>query len=119
MYTILVADDEKGFRAIVRLALERVGYAVEEAADGREGVDKFARTRIDLAIVDLQMPGQAGVETIGLIRELNADVPIIAVSGFPIALEDALVMGANLPLTKPFSLDELLVAVRMLLARDG
>ena len=113
--TILVVDDEKMIRSLVRRALERSGYAVEEAGDGQHALEQFARAGVDLVVMDLQLPGQAGVETIGLIRELDADVPIIAVSGYPMALEDALVMGANARLRKPFSVDELLAAVRGLL----
>src|SRR5687768_9036812 len=119
MRRILVVDDESGFRQIARRALERAGWVVEEAADGVAAIDALMRGRIDLVVVDLQMPDQAGIEIIGLFRELDPDVPIIAVSGVPIVLEDALVIGANLPLVKPFNVKVLLGAVHLLLEEEG
>ena len=79
------------------------------------GIWEWERRVKQKVIIDLQMPGQAGVETIGLIRDLSEGVPIIAVSGYPMALEDAKVIGATRSLSKPFSVEELLAAVRTLL----
>jgi DNA-binding response OmpR family regulator len=118
MHRLLVVDEDESFRWVLKRALERLGYGVEEAADGGQSVDRLVHTPIDLVILDLQIAGPAGVETIGLIRDLSAEVPIIAVSRFPIALDDAVAAGANLSLTKPFSLDELLGGVRLLLVGD-
>jgi DNA-binding response OmpR family regulator len=114
MQRLLVLDDEERFRAVLRRILERSGYAVEEAS--RESLEKSTGVRIDLVIVHLQAPEPAGEEAIALVRELIGDVPIIVLSSFRNALEEALAMGADVTLKKPFDPDDLLAAVRMLLA---
>ena len=117
MHRILLVAEESSSRDIVRLSLERWGYDVEEAADSIEGVALFERERIDLVIVERGMPDPDGVETIAQIRELSEDVPIIAVSDSPMALEDATALGASLTLHKPFDAEKLWVAIRWLLGR--
>ena len=112
MHRILVVDDEKGIRDIFRRVLERCGYAVEEAADGREALRLFARGDIDLVVLDLQLPNQAVAETLHLMRDQNTTVPIIAISGWAQDLEHAMLMGANVTFAKPFSLEDLIAEIR-------
>lgn len=117
--TLLLIDDDDGFRSLVRRALERNGYAVLEAANGRDAVDVFGKSAVDLVITDLHMPVQEGVETISALRAGNERLPIIAMSGSSEAsLEDAMLLGANFRLNKPFRLDDLLIAVAVLLGED-
>ena len=81
MALVLVVDDEPLMRRTLRTALERAGHAVEEAQDGDEGLRKFSESKPDLVLTDIVMPEREGLETIAEIRQLDADVPIIAMSG--------------------------------------
>lgn len=81
MALVLVIDDEPLMRRTVRTALERAGHTVEEAQDGNEGLHKFSELNPDLVLTDIVMPHREGVETIGELRKLDRDVPIIAMSG--------------------------------------
>ena len=64
MESILLIDDDEALRVALRLALERVGYSVVVARDGREGVQLFRHLPPDLIITDIVMEGQDGIETI-------------------------------------------------------
>ena len=123
MARILVIDDEADIRTIFQRCLERMGYTVETAADGRQGLRLLASTVPDLVITDLMMPEMDGLEVIRNIRNIRKqqpDLPIIAISGgmrtasanfLPIAGK----FGANCVFDKPVELDQLLAAVRKLL----
>ncbi len=120
MSTILLVDDDDGFRSMVYSLLTKKGYTVIEAVDGEDGLKKFHENSPDLVITDIIMPEQDGT---GLILELNkmkSEVPIIAMSGGGrIAPEEYLDMaerlGAMRTLTKPIERDELLGAIKELL----
>ncbi len=120
MIRVLIIDDDLQLREMMRQALERDGYDVQEAADGREGVDMFRKAPANLVITDLIMPEQEGIETI---RELRGDFPklkIIAISGGGRAGPDgyltvAKAFGADRTLCKPFDLRTMLDTVKELL----
>ena len=119
MASVLVLEDDIVFRDAVRKTLQKAGYTVDVAANGRQGWDFFKETRHDVVITDLQMPSQGGVRTIDQIRKIAPDVPIIAMSGAaPKQLDDAMHRGANVRLNKPFEMSDLLAAVSMLLGED-
>jgi DNA-binding response OmpR family regulator len=123
MKTVLIIEDDVSMRKILRMTLEKAGFGVLEAADGRQGVAAFEGTHVDLVITDLIMPEQGGVETILRIRELAEHVPIIALSGAgegrrQSPLEDAMIVGANVRLAKPVPFDDLLATVKVLMAGD-
>ncbi len=119
MARILLIEDDEALRKVYRSMLETAGHEVVEAPDGREGIRRFRETPADLIITDLLMPRQDGVETI---RELRRDFPgvrIIAITGARGSdnrLPAAGSLGARQTLTKPVSLDDLLRAVREVLA---
>jgi len=120
MASILVIDDDIDLRTVICLILEKAGYQVEEAGDGREGVDLFRRKPADLVITDLIMPEQEGVETIIELRKEFPDTRIIAMSGGgrsePASfLGFANKLGAAETLEKPFSRDVLLSTVEKVL----
>ena len=108
---ILVADDEAGIRKLLRIALEEGGYEVLEAANGIEALKEARAGRVDLAIADMAMPGQEGIETIRALRREVPGVGIVAISGAFQSqfLETAQPLGADAVLCKPVS-DELLLA---------
>lgn len=115
---ILVVDDEPQIRRSLQVNLESKGYAVEAVESGTLAISAFLNRRPDLMIVDLIMPGMKGVEVIRRIRESSA-VPIIVLSavGDEPRKVEALEVGADDYITKPFGIEELLARIRSLLRR--
>jgi CheY-like chemotaxis protein len=109
---ILVVDDERGVRQSLRYLLEGAGYAVFEAADGRDVVETVVRDQIALVVTDLFMPNREGMETIQALRRACPAVPVIAISAHgPQYLEAARGLGACRALTKPFESERFLETV--------
>jgi len=110
---ILIADDDAEVRGFLRAALESGGYEVVEAANGKQALAAVRAGGVDLAIMDLVMPEQEGIETIVALRKEAPSVGIIAISG---ALEGpylgmARALGAQAALSKPVSAELLLAKV--------
>ncbi len=108
-------DDEADTRILIEEILESAGHEVVLAADGLEGLQQCQSTPLDLALVDLFMPRQEGLETIKKLRQQFPDFPIIAMSGDSLALpllSIAQRLGATEVLQKPFLPEELLEAVK-------
>ena len=82
--TILVAEDQRAVRQIVRIWLERLGYRVIEAADGQEGLDIIAAEglRIHLLLTDIVMPRASGRDLVHAFRRENANRPVVFISGY-------------------------------------
>jgi len=117
---ILVVDDEAPVRDMLRVVLQKEGYAVASAADGKEAVRMFRRRPADLIITDIIMPEQEGLKTIFDLRRDSPTVKIIAISGvgrygLGDYLEAAAAFGADRTFAKPFDRRELLSAIRDLL----
>ncbi len=114
MATILVIDDEEQVRSLLRKALTGAGYDVQEASNGREGLDQYRQSPADLVITDILMPDEDGLEaTLEMTREFP-EARIIAMtggSGDRNFLDVAKLFGARRTLTKPFELAKLLGAV--------
>jgi hypothetical protein len=110
---ILVADDEAGVRGFLRKVLERGGYEVTEAADGKQALQQARAGRVDLVITDLLMPGQEGIETIQALRKEMPGIGIIAISGRFEGpwLKMAASLGADAVLAKPVGAELLLARV--------
>lgn len=120
MARILVVDDDDQFRRMLQRTLERAGYEVEPAADGREAVRLFEAHPPDLVLTDLVMPEQEGLETIMTLRRKYKTPRIIAMSGGgrnqpEEYLEAARVLGVAATLEKPFATRDLLALVRSVL----
>ena len=117
---ILVVDDDDDIRALVRELLERRGFAVDEAADGKQALQEFYSGRPDLVVLDVSMPGLDGWATLERIRELS-DVPVVMLTARSAELEKTrgLRAGADDYVTKPFGRQELLARIDALLRRSG
>lgn len=117
---VLVIDDETDVRGLVRELLERAGYDVSEAVDGREGLRSFFESRPDAVLLDVTMPGLDGWTTLERIRDLS-DVPVLMLTAHAQELEKVrgLKAGADDYVTKPFGRQELLARVEALLRRRG
>ncbi|HXX75731.1 MAG TPA: response regulator transcription factor [Nitrospiraceae bacterium] len=115
---ILVVDDEPQIRRSLQVNLERSGYAVETVESGEGALNSFRNRRPDVVILDLIMPGMGGVAVVRRIRE-SSTVPIIVLSamGEESRKVEALELGADDYMTKPFGMDELLARMRSLLRR--
>lgn len=116
--SVLVVDDERPLRNFVRRNLEVRDYIVHTAGNGLEALAIFNTQPIDLVIMDVMMPGMDGYHTIQRIRQ-DSLVPIIVLSalGEESDIVQALNLGADDYLTKPFGVEELLARVKAVLRR--
>ncbi len=110
--TVLVVEDSRDTRAIIRLELERWGYRVVEAANGREAMEVIEGFCPDLILMDLNMPevdGLTATQTIRRYGEKCAGVPIIAITAFDtIGIEEAArEAGCNAYIKKPLDMPQL------------
>ena len=126
MSTILIADDEARIRRLVSDFLKRDGHTILEAADGKAALELIENRRptLDLAILDVMMPGMDGFEVLREIREQEIGVKHLPVMLLTARAEDAdqvrgLEGGADDYVTKPFSPIVLAARVRTLLKREG
>jgi EAL domain-containing protein (putative c-di-GMP-specific phosphodiesterase class I)/CheY-like chemotaxis protein len=113
---ILVADDDPSIRSLLQTALERQGFAAVVASNGREAIDLLGRTRVHIALLDLEMPVLDGLETIRAIRadDRHRTLRIILVTGSDseTARIDGFESGADDYIAKPVNLNELTARVR-------
>ncbi len=112
MKRILVIDDDLLFSKVLAQLLERCGYKVTVAHNGKEGIDRYREETPDLVITDLIMPEKDGLETIAELRSEFPDLKFIALSGgdlhnLPLARK----LGARHTFHKPFATEELLETI--------
>jgi two-component system response regulator PilR (NtrC family) len=111
--TVLVIDDEEIMREILEALLAREGYEVRLAASGAEGLDIARSAPVDVAIVDVMMPGMNGLDVLDEIKKIDEDIAVIMITAFA-SVETAIAAmkrGAFDYVTKPFKNDEVLVVV--------
>ena len=117
---ILVVEDEVSLADTVRYNLEREGYAVAVANDGRQALERFRDERPGLVILDLMLPEISGLDVCRQIRQIS-NVPIVMVTAKDSEADKVagLEIGADDYVTKPFSIRELISRVRAHLRRAG
>jgi len=110
---VLVVDDEPPIRKLLRMGLGTQGYQTIDAPTAKAALDLMA-DEPDLVILDLGLPDMQGLDLLRQIRQLRADVPIVVLSsrGDEVAKVEALDLGADDYVTKPFGMDELLARIR-------
>jgi two-component system KDP operon response regulator KdpE len=115
---ILVVDDEAPMRKLLTSNLKASGYGVRSAADGLEALQLLEEHQFDLLLLDVNIPGPSGLQVLESVRR-GADMPIMMVSarGRERDKIEALDMGADDYLSKPFGVGELLARVKALLRR--
>lgn len=115
---ILVVDDEPPIRRWLKVNLETRGYTVDTAETGEEGLAAFENRRPDLLILDLLMPRMSGIDVVRKLRAVST-IPIIVLSavGEEAQKVEALEIGADDYMTKPFGMEELFARIRSLLRR--
>ena len=117
MITVLVVEDTNSERELICDYLRQGGYTVVSAADGAEGLDKFNKTSPNVVITDLVMPGMNGLEMCRAIkRAATTKVPVIACTYKSQELDRlwGMKQGVDVYLTKPFTKEDILQAVRSL-----
>jgi DNA-binding NtrC family response regulator len=115
MATILIIDDEEIMRVLLRSALQAAGYEVVEAANGRQGLARYRHRPTDLVITDIAMPELNGLDLILALTRQCLYAKVIAISGLggeKNVLDVAKLLGARRTIQKPFSMLQLLDAVR-------
>jgi two-component system KDP operon response regulator KdpE len=110
---VLVIDDEPPIRKLLRMGLSTQGYEILEASNGKRSLELLAQNP-DLVILDLGLPDMDGLELLRIIRARNESVPIVVLSsrGDEAGKVQALDLGADDYVTKPFGMDELLARMR-------
>ena len=109
---VLVVEDDPGVRRFIVDSLQMLGYAVIEACDGRQGLERLSAERPELLIVDFAMPGLNGVEVAAKARGLAPEMPIILATGYADMEAVYKVIDPDHVLRKPFQIDDLERAVR-------
>lgn len=116
---LLLVEDEAPLRQQIRRRLEEAGYRVDASGDGREGLYLASEYPVDLAVIDLGLPGLPGLELIRTLRAEGRDLPILILTARGKWEEKVggLEAGADDYLVKPFHMEELLARIRALLRR--
>ncbi len=109
---ILVVDDDPSLRELLTEFLERGGFEVRTAQDGRAGLNALGECRFDVILSDFRMPGMSGLEMAAIVRQTDPTIPIILITGDAYTLESEAVARAGITrvLPKPIKLNELLNA---------
>ena len=113
---ILVVDDDKEWNLVLKMALQKSGYAVTQAFNGKEAVDKVAQDMPDLVLLDVTMPIMSGWEVCEALRAdpASKDLPIFILSSYssPVDIEQGKMHRIKRYLIKPCSLSDVLQNVR-------
>lgn len=120
MPVVMIIEDDRDLREMLRTILLRKEYTVIEADNGREALKSFKPGVTDLVITDLLMPEEDGLKVIMMMRELKKEIRVIAISGGGKAgpgnyLELAKALGADAVFSKPFAINDLVTRIEELL----
>jgi DNA-binding response OmpR family regulator len=117
MNRILVVDDDRELRSNLREILSGAGYQVDEAASGKEAVDKSTAEDFDIILLDLIMPRMSGADVLMELRKVAPRSRVIMITAFATIENavDAIKRGASDYISKPFKIDELITRIRRVL----
>jgi PAS domain S-box-containing protein len=115
MANILIVDDERNIREVVARILEIEGYRVLQAESYEQAIEKLDTERVDLILTDILLGGRSGIDVLNEVNSRFAGCPVIVMTGAPSieTASDAVRLGADNYITKPFSDDTLLNAIRL------
>lgn len=119
MTKILIAEDNVSLRQLMKIHLNRAGYEVFEAADGKDALEVMDHNHVDLIIADIMMPVMDGYQLIKELRDVGIDTPVLIVTSKD-RLEDKRIgfkSGADDYMTKPVEMEEMLLRVEAMLRR--
>lgn len=119
MFHILVADDDKNIRRLLKAVLEKEHYTVSTACNGKEALEIIDREHIDLVLLDIMMPEMDGYELTTVLRENNNYLPILMVTAkqMPEDRKKGFIVGTDDYITKPIDEEEMLLRIKALLRR--
>lgn len=119
MFHILVVDDDKHTRMLLRAILENANYTVTTANNGKEALDVLDREHIDLVVLDIMMPEMDGYEFTKTIRDGNSALPILMVTAkhLPADEKQGFLVGTDDYITKPIDEEKMLLRIKALLRR--
>ena len=119
MFHIMVVDDDKHTRQLLRAILERENYTVTTAEDGQAAMECMDHNHIDLVILDIMMPRMNGYEFTKELRATDENIPILMVSAkqMPADKRKGFLVGTDDYITKPIDEEEMLLRIRALLRR--
>lgn len=123
MSVVLIVEDDNDLREMLKTSLLKRKHVVLEASNGKDAINKFKPAITDLVITDLIMPDEDGLKVIMKMREIKPGIKIIAISGGGKAgpgnyLNLARALGANEVFSKPFSMNDLIVKIDLLLETE-
>ncbi len=122
-HKVLVVDDEPFMIRLIEIVLERDGYQMLKAVNGREAVEVASREHPSVVVMDAMMPKMDGLTALRLLKsdEATRSIPVIMLTANPhkFSREEAVSSGATIFLTKPFSPAQLLAEIRRLTADQG
>lgn len=119
MNTICIAEDDAHIRGLMLEYLNREGFRILEANDGRQALQCLENLQVDLLITDLMMPRINGIELITEVRKIDRDIPVLIITAKEM-FEDkkmGFLAGADDYMVKPIDMDEMVLRVRALLRR--
>ena len=119
MFHILVADDDKHTRMLLRAVLESENYTVSTAGNGEQALELLDREHIDLVILDVMMPEMDGYEFTRIVRQTDSTLPILMVTAkhLPEDEKKGFLVGTDDYITKPIDEEKLLLRIKALLRR--
>jgi DNA-binding response OmpR family regulator len=119
MFHILIADDDKNTRRLYQAVLENEGYQVFLAENGDTALEVLDKEHVDLAIVDIMMPGMDGYEFTKTLRETRNSLPVLMISAkqLPEDKKKGFLVGTDDYMTKPIDEEEMLLRIKALLRR--
>ncbi len=119
MFHILVVDDDKNTRRLMRAVLEADGYTVTTAEDGVRALAELDREHVDLVVLDVMMPNMDGYAFCSALRAGRSELPVLMVSAkqLPEDRKQGFLAGTDDYMTKPVDTEEMLLRIRALLRR--
>jgi two-component system, NtrC family, response regulator len=110
---VLLADDDAALRRVIQFKLKQKGYDVVDVSDGAEALNRLKESRFDLLLTDMKMPGMTGLELLAESKSIQPDLEVILITAFADISQavEAVKLGAQDYLTKPFEDDQLFISI--------
>lgn len=114
MKTVLVIDDELGYREMLQVNLSEVGFNVLTAEGGVKALQLLKEEKVDLVLTDMKMPKMDGLQVVIAIKKFHPGIPIVLMTGYAVEdmVQKALSLKASTCLRKPFEIDELTTVIQ-------
>jgi CheY-like chemotaxis protein len=117
---VLIIEDEKNIREVLKEMLSTEGYEVTCVAKGKEGIELFKKKKFDLVITDLGIPGMSGWEVADQIKSINPSTPVVLSTGWGVEFDPATMKSKNVDqvIKKPFNLKQVLEVISNLVGEE-